>query len=608
VKELMIENAPLFSELTEAQRSAIGELMALQRFRAGEVVYSQGVPATAMYLIKSGRVRLVSEHLAVLANLSAGSLFGDVDLLSEQPHSTTAEAATDVTVWSLLAEDLHALAAGQPEIGRQLKLAAGISEDQFAERHLRRLALLNGLTQEQVSEVAQHLQLERFSAGQSIYRQGMPGDSLYLIEAGQVSVQSRDCQGEAQVWATLASGEFFGETSMLTGEPHEADVIALTDVTAWALTRSDFEALVLRYPSLALNLSRILGRRLRESSERAVTSVRVMPVAATTATMVSAAAAGATAAAAPVVVRPARRPKAEPVTGAVVGLGKAADTAGSWFGARSTGAKLRLIAVVVLLIYLLFIVPALVVISQVGGGGAPSAPRPVSKAPSAFRERVVMVALAEDLPVDVTPTYTPWPTETPLPTATFTPTATPTETPIPTATFTPTATPIPPTATPVPPRVVARAAPAQAPAPAPAPAAAAAAAAPAKPSVQFSLIENRRLTACENLGKHNIFIKVVDAGGNPVDGVVLVQTPKDQIGNVLDKTVSGTKGPGLCEFAMWKMAEYSVYVTDDGVNPASVEVASGMNSNFAGDEMCPTADGGNTLFHNSFNVIFQKNW
>jgi hypothetical protein len=110
------------------------------------------------------------------------------------------------------------------------------------------------------------------------------------------------------------------------------------------------------------------------------------------------------------------------------------------------------------------------------------------------------------------------------------------------------------------------------------------------------------------LGKHNIFVKVVDAAGNPVDGVMLVQTPKDQIGNVLDKAVSGAKGPGLAEFAMWKMAEYSVYITEDGTNPVSVEIASGMNSNFAGDEMCPTADGGNTLFHNSFNLIFQKNW
>ena len=98
MKELMIENAPLFSELNEAQRSAIGELMALQRFRGGEVVYALGTRPTAMYLIKSGRVRLLTDDLTVLANLNPGNLFGDADLLSGHTHSVTAEAATDVTV------------------------------------------------------------------------------------------------------------------------------------------------------------------------------------------------------------------------------------------------------------------------------------------------------------------------------------------------------------------------------------------------------------------------------------------------------------------------------------------------------------------------------
>ena len=74
---------------------------------------------------------------------------------------------------------------------------------------------------------------------------------------------------------------------------------------------------------------------------------------------------------------------------------------------------------------------------------------------------------------------------------------------------------------------------------------------------------------------HNIFIKVVDAAGNPVDGVMMVQTPADQIGNVLDKMVSGTKGPGSAEFVMWKFAQYAVYATNDGVNPASSDVAAG---------------------------------
>ena len=117
-----------------------------------------------------------------------------------------------------------------------------------------------------------------------------------------------------------------------------------------------------------------------------------------------------------------------------------------------------------------------------------------------------------------------------------------------------------------------------APAPAPAPA--------PKSSTQFTLTEVRRLSPCENHGMHNIFVKVVDAAGNPVDGVTLVQTPNGQPGNVLDKQVSGSKGPGKAEFIMWKMAEYSVYVSGDGVNPGNTEIAQPLHSNFTDEAEC----------------------
>ena len=88
------------------------------------------------------------------------------------------------------------------------------------------------------------------------------------------------------------------------------------------------------------------------------------------------------------------------------------------------------------------------------------------------------------------------------------------------------------------------------------------------------------MTPCENRGLHNIFIKVVDQAGNPVDGVTFVQTPAGQIGNVLDKMVTGTKGPGLAEFVMWKFAKYAVYATNDGANPAGSDVAAGVEFQF----------------------------
>lgn len=564
MKEIMMENTPLFSVLNEEQRNIVAERMSLETRRGGDVIYQQGRPATAMYLIKTGWARLLTDQFAVLANLSAGSLLGDADVVSGRNYTTSAEAASDLTLWVLSANDLKTIMTDRPEIARALKRALGVSDDQALERHLRRVELLAGLSSDQLLEVAGYLRPEHFAAGQVIYRRGSEGETLFLVDQGRVQVA-----GPTGVLATLETGESFGEGGFLTGEAHSTEATALTDVTAWTLSRNDFEGLALRFPILALNLSRLISHKLRERTLRAGATVQVI-----------------------------QPPAPSTPAVAVAGLNRAADSATSWWGSRSAGAKFRLIAVALLLIWLLGVAAPSAIISLLSRADGVSISNSVAKA--SVSERAMLVALAADLPLDVTPTFTPWPTETPIPTPTFTPTATPTETPIPTPTFTPTATP---TNTPVPtntPRPVRAAA--QAPA-----AAAVQAAAPAPaPSVKYKLIEMRRLSPCENRGMHNIFIKVVDAAGNPVDGVTAVQVPAGQNGNVLDKAVSGVKGPGLLEFVMWKGAQYGVYISDDGVNPTSSDIAQPVHSNFTDEAECPGGGGGNTLFHNSFSLVFQK--
>lgn len=118
----------------------------------------------------------------------------------------------------------------------------------------------------------------------------------------------------------------------------------------------------------------------------------------------------------------------------------------------------------------------------------------------------------------------------------------------------------------------------------------------------------RRLTPCENKGNHNIFGIVVDTAGNPIDGITFVQTSANGIGDVLDRSVSGAKGPGRFEFVMWKGAEYAVYAAMDGSSPTGSDIARPLHSNFTDEAECAPGEGGNTLFHNSFNVIFVKNW
>ncbi len=578
MKETVLANTALFASLTDEQRALIAERMAIETRRAGDLICSHGRPARAMYVVSVGWVRLMSEQLMVLANLGPGSVLGEADVLLGRPYTITAEAATDVTLLALSTTDLAEIVHQEPEIGRQLRIAAGATDDMDKIRHLRRLSLMAGLGTEQLREVAQYLRAEKFAAGQGIYCRGTFGNALYLVDQGQVSVQR---PGHPAM--IVGSGDLFGLSALLPNQPHSSEVSALTDVSVWSLSRDDFEKLALRYPILALNLARLLSQRLRQSYEDEAV-VSAIPLVATPPP------------AQPAVVTPAVPRRVAPVV--APRRQPTSVQASGWFRSLSTGAKVRFIAVVVLLVWLVGIAVPLTILNLFGSSAPAPAARPAHASAQTLQERVVRVALAADLPVNFTPTYTPWPTETPIPTPTFTPTPTPTNTPIPTPTFTPTPTPIPPTATPVPPPPVARAV----------VAAAAAPTEPPKPTTQFSLIEKRRLTPCENRGKHNIFVKVVDAGGNPIDGVTLVQSPHGQPGNVLDKSVSGTKGPGLAEFTMWKGGVYAVYVSTDGANPANTEIAGDLHSAFPDEASCPDGGGGNTLYHNSFSLIFRKNF
>jgi len=392
VKESMMENTPLFSVLTEEQRAVIADRMVPETRLAGEIVYLQGRPASALYLIRSGWARLLSDQLGVLSNVGAGSLLGETDMVLGRSYSVSAEAASDLSLWALRDSDLRAIFQQNPAIARELKVALGVSEDQALERHLRKLELMHGLQPHELHDVAAHLRPEHFDAGNTIYRQGTEGETLYLVDQGQVQVSTA-----AGVLATVGAGDVFGEGAFLTGEPRSTTVTALTDVIAWSLGRNDFEQLALHYPALALNLSRMMSRRLRERNLRSSAAV------VTPAPVVAAAPPSSPA------VAPAAAPAAAPsaVPGALTGLHRAAEATPSWWSQSSTGAKVRLIAVIVLLLWVLGAAAIAVINSLVAQNTGVSRSAPIA---AGFQERAVRVALAADLPVDVTATYTPWPT------------------------------------------------------------------------------------------------------------------------------------------------------------------------------------------------------
>lgn len=100
-----------------------------------------------------------------------------------------------------------------------------------------RCQVFDGVTVRTLTQMADRMQAEQYPAGTRVIRQGDPGNRFYLIRDGRLAV-IRD-PGSQRV-AELGPCDFFGETALLTGEPRNASVDALTDVVLFSLDADSF--------------------------------------------------------------------------------------------------------------------------------------------------------------------------------------------------------------------------------------------------------------------------------------------------------------------------------------------------------------------------------
>lgn len=123
------------------------------------------------------------------------------------------------------------------------------------------LPLFAELKAPQLEAIVQTFETEAFPAGQRILRQGFQGTGFYVILDGEAAVR---IDGEDR--AKLGKGDFFGEMSILLGEPPVADVVALSPIQALHLSASELDPLLRTYPSVAVRMLRVVARRLRNAN------------------------------------------------------------------------------------------------------------------------------------------------------------------------------------------------------------------------------------------------------------------------------------------------------------------------------------------------------
>jgi small-conductance mechanosensitive channel/CRP-like cAMP-binding protein len=111
------------------------------------------------------------------------------------------------------------------------------------------------------AERAQLLQASRpqlFAAGEAVVREGDEGSSMYVVSRGEAAVTIASADGEV---ARLREGAFFGEMSLLTGDPRTATVIAVTDCELLEIRAEAFRAVVLADPAVVERVTAAVASR-----------------------------------------------------------------------------------------------------------------------------------------------------------------------------------------------------------------------------------------------------------------------------------------------------------------------------------------------------------
>ena len=127
------------------------------------------------------------------------------------------------------------------------------------------IPLLAGLDRVNLARLIPSFEQVELKSGEIVFRQGEPGDALFIIIHGTVRVFLEQ-GGQSHEIACLGPGECFGEMALLTGEPRSADVQAMTDLVLLKLFRDRFDQLIKKHPSLGVNFAGLLASRLQQTN------------------------------------------------------------------------------------------------------------------------------------------------------------------------------------------------------------------------------------------------------------------------------------------------------------------------------------------------------
>ena len=112
-----------------------------------------------------------------------------------------------------------------------------------------------------------------FAPEQVIFKEGDPGDGIYIVKDGKVKISATVAHGELRVLSRSGPGDLFGEMAVLDNQPRSAAAVADEQTTVYFIGRPELMEILDRTPRLASALVREISLRLRDFNRQYIREV-----------------------------------------------------------------------------------------------------------------------------------------------------------------------------------------------------------------------------------------------------------------------------------------------------------------------------------------------
>ncbi len=268
-----LSSVEILSPFAHEELDQLAALAESRFFNFGDTVCNAGEPATGLFVIKSGSVRMFTEEHGKEISMGvrkAGEVFADIAMLRDYRHESSVRASAKTELLFIPREVIEPVVARNPAAYAFVTSYVAISS---AGGFVTRLFDLRGkVNKSELEEFIRSVGVKRVAAGKEILKQNSRDDRrLYVIRHGEVRIV-RSEEGEEYTLATLRQGEIFGEKACLMRQEQMASVVTNTEVTLLVIPEKTIHVILERNPKLREVLEdrvRIVERELHRQKKLA---------------------------------------------------------------------------------------------------------------------------------------------------------------------------------------------------------------------------------------------------------------------------------------------------------------------------------------------------